>query len=316
MTRTQLLRGAAAVVVVGVVAVFFVRALRANRASLIENPVTLGWWVAIALLAFVAAVAVSGVLWGRIVARLERRPLAATEAIRVHFASWLLKYVPGQAGFVVNKVMWAQRRGTSRTLALISVVYENAFLLVASTVPMVAALLVARAFAGSDAGVSGDAWLVAGGVAVLLVFLHPRILRGVIGTIVRRVAKRRVPDSYFLSGREVIGWVAAFTVPRLINGIGVVVIGVAVADVGTDAWIPLIAAYAIAGALGIMAIFVPSGLGVRESAFVVLVTGALPLDRAIVVALVARVVSTVADVAIAAALGVLSLVKRRKEHQP
>jgi hypothetical protein len=48
--------------------------------------------------------------------------------------------------------------------------------------------------------------------------------------------------------------------------------------------------------------------------FVLLLAGTLPLDRAIVVSLVARVVSTAADVIIAGVYGVLTLVAKRKER--
>lgn len=315
MTRSRLLRGTVATLIIGVVAYFFIRALRANGESLAANPVSFGWWTVIALVAFVAAVAVSGVLWGRIVSRLEERPLPVFEAIRVHFASWLLKYVPGQAGFVLNKVVWAQRRGTSRALALMSVVYENAFLLFASIVPMLAALLVVRAVTGGEEDYSTSIWLAVTAVVILVALLHPYVLRTLIGILAKRLTKDVVPPEYFLGAREVVVTIVMFVGPRLINGVGVAVIAWAIAGVGPEAWIPVTAAYAIAGALGIMAVFVPSGLGVRESVFVVLLAGTLPLDRAIVVSLVARVVSTVADIVIAGAYGAMTLVAKRRKQQ-
>lgn len=40
-------------------------------------------------------------------------------------ASWLLKYVPGQVGAVVNKAVWAAKKRISRVLVIVTFVYEN-----------------------------------------------------------------------------------------------------------------------------------------------------------------------------------------------
>lgn len=311
MTRKQLVRGSIGVAVVGIVAYFFWQALSDNWASLQQADLSLGWWALWATLLFVLAVGISGWLWGRIVGRLDQQPLGRTEGVRVHFGSWLLKYVPGQAGFVVNKVLWGKKRGTSRILVLISVVYENAFLLLGSTVPMLAILVVARA---TGDGVPSAVWLTIAAVVPLAVLTHPAIFRRVVGLLARRTLKREIPAAYFLSTRHTWRYQLAFLAPRAVNGVGVVFIAVALADASAESWIPLAAAYAIAGAIGIVAVFVPSGLGVRESAFVLFATPYLGLEHAIIVSLAARVLATVADILIAAVYGVLTAIKKRKER--
>ncbi|MEX0914055.1 MAG: lysylphosphatidylglycerol synthase domain-containing protein [Demequina sp.] len=297
-------------VVVGVVAYFFWRALSDNWASLEQTDLSPGWWAVWSTLLFVVAVGLSGWLWGRIVGRLDQRPLGATEGVRVHFGSWLLKYVPGQAGFVVNKVLWGKKRGTSRVLVLISVVYENAFLLLGSTVPMIAILLVARTTGES---IPSAVWLTIAAVVPLAVLTHPVIFRAVVGLLARRTLKRDIPSAHFLSTRHTWRYQLAYLAPRIVNGVGVVFIAVALADATPESWIPLAAAYAIAGAIGIVAVFVPSGLGVRESAFVLFATPYLGLEQAIIVSLAARVLATAADVIIAAVYGVLTALKKRRE---
>ena len=53
----------------------------------------------------------------------------------VHSASWLLKYIPGQAGSLLNKLVWGKDKGFSRTLIVITFIYENIFLQLASIIP-------------------------------------------------------------------------------------------------------------------------------------------------------------------------------------
>lgn len=311
LIRKPWVRGGVATVVIGVVAYFFWRSLSSNWDNLQSADLTLGWWALWATLLFVLAVGVSGWLWGRIVQRLDRKHLAGAEGVRVHFGSWLLKYVPGQAGFVVNKVLWGKKRGTSRILVLISVVYENAFLLLGSTVPMLAILLVARA---TGDGVPQAVWLTLAAVVPLAVITHPAIFRRAVGLLAKRTLKREVPREYFLSTRATWQFQLAYLMPRVINGVGIVIIAVALAQAPPESWIPLAAAYAIAGAIGIVAVFVPSGLGVRESAFVLFATPYLGLEHAIIVSLAARVLATAADLFIAAVYGVLTAQHKRTER--
>jgi hypothetical protein len=196
---------------------------------------------------------------------------------------------------------------------LISVVYENAFLLLGSTVPMLAILLVGRA---ADGEVTHAVWFAVAAVLPLIVLLHPSVFHRIVNVLARRALKREVPSEYFLRTGPVWKYQLAFLLPRLINGIGIVAISVALADAPASSWLPLVAAYALAGAVGILAVFVPSGLGVRESVFVLFAAPYLGLEAAIIVSLVARVLATVADLLIAAAYAALTARARRRGEVP
>ncbi|MDN4490832.1 lysylphosphatidylglycerol synthase domain-containing protein [Demequina sp. SYSU T00068] len=310
--RGRAMRTAVAVAVIGVVAYFFGRSLASNWDNLREEDLSLGWWAVAATVAFVLAVAVSGTLWGRIVRRLDPTPVSGVEAVRVHFSSWLLKYVPGQVGFVLNKVVWGQRRGVSRLVILISVVYENAFLLLGSTIPMVAILALAR---GGSLEVSGTVWLALAAMVPLAAATHPAVFHRVVSVLGRRTLKRDVPRDLFLPFGVTMRFQAAFLLPRVINGVGIAFIAAALAGAGPESWLPLTAAYAVAGAVGILAVFVPSGLGVREAVFVLFAAPYLGTEKAIVVSLVARVLATVADALIAGVYGILTLQTRKTRQQ-
>ena len=315
MTRSQLLRGGVGLAVVATVAAVFWRTLSANWDAIRDTDVSPDWWMLGVLACFVLAVAVSGFLWGRIVSRLDNKRLGATEAIRVHFMSWLLKYIPGQVGFVVNKVMWGKRRGTSRLLVLLSVIYENAFLLIGSTVPMLAILVTAQALRGEHIAITTHAWIALAAIVPVFAVAHRGLFSLAMNALAKRTLKRPVPDEYFLSGGTAVRFQLAFLLPRVINGIGIGLTAAALSGASAGSWIPLGAAYALAGAVGILAVFVPSGLGVRESVFVVFAAPLLGVEQAIVVSLVARVLSTVGDAVIAAIVGVLRFVPQREGQQ-
>ncbi|WP_061961337.1 lysylphosphatidylglycerol synthase domain-containing protein [Demequina flava] len=293
-----------AIAVIGAVAWFFGTTLAENWDSLQEQDLSLGWWAAGATLLFVLAVAVSGALWGRLVHTLTHERIGLKESIRAHNRAWLLKYIPGQVGFVMSKVVWGKARGLSRLKILLSVVYENAFLLLGSTVPTILILLLAR---GGDTAVSATVWIAVAAMVPLALAMHPAILSKVLTVLGKRTLGRAVPASALLTTGSALRYQLAFLLPRVINGVGVVVIAVALADAAPSSWIPLAAAYALAGAVGIMAVFVPSGLGVRESVFVLFAAPYLGTEMAILVALIARVLATFADIIIAAIYGLLSI---------
>ncbi|MCL3862709.1 lysylphosphatidylglycerol synthase domain-containing protein [Actinotalea sp. K2] len=318
MTRKRLLRLGATIVVLGLVGYFFARSLAANWDAVREIEIEINCYSVAAVVLFAVAVLVSGLLWGSMLSHLGRLRVPVTDAIRVQCASWLLKYVPGQVGSVANKVMWAHQRGISRTLVVITFVYENVFLLLGSVVPTVVILLVHDAVSGT-AGASSTAL---GSLIPVLLALVPlllvtdrRLFRWAVNLVARRALKRDVPHEYFLGSLPAIGYQLMFLVPRLINGLGFVLIVASFLDVPESSYVPLAAIYVLAGAIGILAVFVPSGLGVRESVIVLLASRYMPVEQAIVLSLLARLYSTVGDILVALVYGGLKI-REVKEGRP
>ena len=116
----------------------------------------------------------------------------------------------------------------------------------------------------------------------------------------RRLLKQGVPEEFFpghrpdpaLRGVEFLG-------PRILNGIGFVLIAATVVVVTPAEWLPFAAAYVLAGAIGILAFFVPSGLGVREAVIVLILSQYIATADAVVISLLARLLSTLGDGVIA-----------------
>jgi glycosyltransferase 2 family protein len=299
LSRKRLLRVGATVVVLGLVGWFFGRALADNWAAVREIEIRVNGWSVGAVALFGGAVVLSGLLWGSMVSRLSGTPVGAADAIRVQCASWLLKYVPGQVGSVANKVLWAGQQGISRSLVVITFVYENAFLLLGSIIPTVVILLLADGLAG----LGGDGWeallpvLLA--LVPLLLVTDRRVFRRAVNLLSRRALGRDLPQEHFLSTRATMTYQLLYLLPRVVNGVGFVLVVVSFLDVPRSAYVPLAAAYVLAGAVGILAVFVPSGIGVRESVVVLLASRYMPVEQAIVLSLLARLYSTLGDVVVA-----------------
>jgi len=307
----RLLRVTVTVLVVGIVAYFFGSSLADNWDQVREQQIGFGWNLVLACLLFTIAVPVSGVLWGAMVNRLNKSKAApAREAIKVHCASWLLKYVPGQMGSFVNKVLWGARKGVSKTLVSITFVYENVFLVLAATIPSAVILVLAL---GGDRFTGDSAALLPVAAVVPLILVSNRwVFARILAPLLKRFAKKDVPPEYFLTNSAMLKFQLLYVVPRLLNGIGFVLVAASVTDVTAGEWLPLAAAYMLAGAAGLLAIFVPSGIGVREAVVVLFASAYMTVPEAIIAALLARLLSTLGDAFVALIYGYLRLMDQRK----
>jgi uncharacterized membrane protein YbhN (UPF0104 family) len=297
--RKRAIRWVLTTIVVGVVAYFFARALWENWDQIQAEHLTFDPWWIVATIVFAVAVPLTGVLWARIVRVLDPTArISSAEAVAVQCASWLLKYIPGQVGSVVNKVVWARKKDISRTLVVISFIYENVFLQLASIVPSAVILLISL---GPQIFGDNVTLLVAPVVIVvpLALVLYKSFFHKMIALPARRVLKKEVPADFFLGPVRSLGFTLEFLGPRIVNGIGFLLICATVTEVTPDEWLPFAAAYVLAGALGILAFFVPSGLGVREAVIVLILGQYMSVPEAIVISLLARLISTVGDAIIA-----------------
>lgn len=307
--RRRALRWILTAVVVGVVGFLFTRALIDNWDAVADTDLSPDGWLVGAVLLFAGAVVISGVLWGAMISQLGKVKVSIAEAVRVHNLSWLLKYIPGQVGSVVNKLAWAQSRGVPKTLTSLSFLYENAFLLIGSIVPTGVILVVLGSF---DVSEGWTVILTVASVVPLVLLTSRPILRWATNIVARRALKREVPQEYFLTSGQALKYQFWYLIPRAVNGAGVVLIAISLFEVPASSYLPLACAYIFAGAAGILAVFVPSGIGVRESVMVLLSVAYLPVEQAIVLALAARLLATMGDGVVAIIYGALKLTDRRE----
>jgi len=315
MTRPKLtpggrkaIRYVGTAVILLVVGYLFYRALAENWTQVQEQHLGFTWLYVAAVVIFAIAVPVSGLLWGQIVNRLSPGPRAGIrESMAVHSASWLLKYIPGQVGSLVNKVAWGQKKGLSRTLMIITFIYENVFLQLASIIPSVVIILLTVGIVVFE-GNPVTLLLPLLALVPLIAVLDRRIFHRLMSLAANRILKQPLPEEYFLRTKFTALYLAEFVIPRIINGAGFVLIAAAIMDVPPSLWLYFGAAYVLAGAIGILAVFVPSGLGVREGVIVaVLLAVNIEPAQAVILALLSRLLSTIGDALVALIYGGLRL---------
>lgn len=282
--------------VVGGVTYFITRTLMKNWDNIQQYNITPNAYSVLGLLLFVLSVIVTGMSWGKILERLSGKEVRTEDAVRVQIASWLLKYVPGQVGSFVGKVGWGAQNGFNKKDITISFMYENIMLLTSSlitTLPIMAVLFFDKL--GANAG-KFLPLLIA--VPLFAVSTKPVFYR-LINFALKLAKKKPLEAQYFLSFKELLTQQLAFLVPRILIGAGFVLICASIVPVNPSQYLGLGATYILAGIIGILALFVPSGIGVREGVIILFASVYFSVETATLLALVARFYATAADVVLA-----------------
>jgi len=279
-----------------VVLVFVWQALARHWAELQSLEFALAWQP----MALAGAVAVTFTTyalqvesWRRVLGGWEQR-LPYGAAARIWCLANLGRYVPGKVWAVAGLVVLAQRAGVAPGTAAASTVVvqavglATAVALVAATTPAAAAPLQL-----------GLAALVA--AATLGLLASPRAAERVTKLLRLSTPWRPLPlpsvlqASMFTLG----GWIthgSAFWM--LAQGLGVTGL----------AWPTAAGVFALGYILGLLALFAPGGIGVREAALVALLTPSIGAGAAVALSVASRILLTVTE---AAAVLVVLLAERR-----
>jgi uncharacterized membrane protein YbhN (UPF0104 family) len=241
----------------------------------------------------VLAVGTTVLSWRAVLAGLGAAlPLPA--AVRIFFVGQVGKYIPGSVWPVLAQMELSRDYGVSRpkaasaSLVVLALAVPCGGLVAAATLPFVSAQAL-RTYG----------WALAA-VPVFAVLLYPAVLSRLLGLAFRVL--RRPPLEHPLTLRPVAagaGWLlasfafygaATWLLARDLDpGVG-------------GARLVLLAAggYALAWTAGFLVLVVPAGAGVREAVLVLALSPALAAGPATLLALVARLLATVADLVWAA----------------
>lgn len=269
-------------------------ALRANWEQARDAAAALPLWVLpAAVLTGMAGLTAQMLAWRALLAGMGS-PLPRRTAARVMFVGQLGKYLPGSVWAFVAQVELARdwdvprTRGAAATLLAVGVTVAAGLAVAAVALPL------------SSAEAARRWWWALALAPLLLAGLHPRVVGWGIRLAARPFARfRGVAEAGPLDvrGRSMaaaVGWTLVAWVPL---GLHVWLLTWAVGGEALRSLGPAVGAYALAWTLGLLVVFAPAGLGVREAVLVVALSPVVDAGAALVVAVLSRLVMTVADLA-------------------
>ena len=209
------------------------------------------------------------------------------------------KYLPGGIWPLVGRAELAVRDGVPRSVAYNSVAVSIAATYLCGA--LVSAVLLPFALT-AQAALSAPLWVFAV-IPLGLVMFHPAVLAHAF----------RLSESVLGKGAQIVvpTWrtsaalVIRHAPPWIANGLATWLVALTFAP---DApLLPLVLAGILSWVVGFLVVFVPGGIGVREAVLTAVASVALPPDIAATVAIVSRLVFTIAD-----ALGAIAAVVVRR----
>lgn len=231
-------------------------------------------------------------------------PLALRGAFRVQYLSQLGKYVPGKVWALVTQIELARElnvprvRSVTATLLAVATSVATGLALAAVTLPL------------TSPQTTRDYWWLFPLAAAMPAALYPRVVTWCLNRALKIVRQPPLEHPVSLAttlraaGWTVLGW-ALFGVHTWL---------LCASAGGSGAKLPLVAtgAYALAFTAGFLVFIAPGGIGAREAALVITLTPVLPSGAPIAIAIMSRVVLTVADLLGA---GVAVLLGRRSGNE-
>ena len=282
-----------------IILALFVYQVKKNWADLTAYTFQLNpWLLALAFLGFMLQELSYGLIWRAVLERLGTH-LGLRTCLRIYLASEFVRYIPGNVWHVLTRILWVGKYGVSRPVAFASMAIELITKLAAGILVFSISLLFWQDFGKVGSLLRGSLLDILGIASIIALFigLHPRILNGVLNWALRRM--KREPIQLTLRYSDILFITLAWCASWIVAGTAFYILLLALWPAAPFVALPIcIGIYAIAWDIGFVSFITPSGLGIREAAIVALFALALPLPTGLasIMALLSRLVSTIAEV--------------------
>jgi uncharacterized membrane protein YbhN (UPF0104 family) len=208
------------------------------------------------------------------------------QLIYVYAKSWMGRYIPGTAPWILGKIYFAAKHGVSKQKLAISSLLEGGLEIVTMLVLSFSLLLFDTRLnvLSKDVKVFMLVITVAGVVALV-----PSVFNRWVSLAYRLVKRERLAAEHLASPATGLQGSVLYLINSLVNGLSLFFIAKGIdPSLSYHNLIFVVGASSLAGAAGMVAVFAPSGLGVREAIQLVLFSLIMPRELALAVTVTTR----------------------------
>jgi len=237
--------------------------------------------------------------------------LSPSDTLKSWLNSQLGKYLPGKIWLLLGRFYFYESRGKSKKSISVALYFEMVTIMVAAGLVFLAALIFFREIWLFDSW-KQSGWLI---LLFLLGFvsLHPRVLQKILNWTL--VQFKREPVSLSISYSDILWILFVCIVSWVIGGVGFYLFVDSVYSVAPQYILFLTGALAISSTLGLVAIFAPSGLGVREGALVYLLSFVMATPVAVIISILTRIWMTLIEIGLIGMAYLISRFQKRTERR-
>jgi uncharacterized membrane protein YbhN (UPF0104 family) len=222
-----------------------------------------------------------------------RQARMSAELINVYSKSWLGRYIPGTAPWILGKIHFASQHGISKSkLAVGSLLEAGVQIVVLLTTSTLLLLFDSRL----DVVPFGIKLLMGALALVGMIALVPPIFNWIVSLAFHLMRRPALAPENRASARTILTAAAQYTLGAVIAGSSLFFIAKSlVAQLDFDSFFFVVATSNLAGAVSMLAVFAPGGIGVREGIQLVLLGVVMPSAFAVVVVAFARLWGVLMD---------------------
>ena len=292
--------------------IFIVLLLQSQWDELRGQEWQLNWiWLFVSAIFLLASWSLEIQIWRHLLMLIGGR-LAYWPAARIWFLSAIVRYIPGNIWQPLSMTLLCKRRGIAPEATLTSILLYQVLILLAAA-PIAALYVSVTGNWGIFTALVVDLapWLVAAGLAPVAIFIvRPSWLIDCVNWALARL--NRKPLNADISRLDLVQLLGLTIADWLLWGVSFMALVFALTPYSTEEMaslaVHLIPVYSIAYAIGFVSLLTPSGLGVREGAFYVLLTPVMGGGAATVAALAMRLWTAVGELL---AAGVSAVIQDR-----
>ncbi len=234
---------------------------------------------------------------------------SVAEMTFVYARSWLGRYIPGTAPWILGKIYFASKQGVSKAKLAVSSFLEGGLQVIVLLVVGIIVILLDPRTRFIDPWLSVVMIVVA---ALGLIALAPPVFNRIASLGYRIVRKQTLDQAHLPSWSVVARGAGLYVVGAAFSGLSMAFVAFAVyPELPWSSVLFIVGATNLASAVSMIAIFAPSGIGVREAILVALLSVVMPTELAFVATIVIRLWSVVIDFAFVGIARLQVLVSRR-----
>ncbi len=276
------------VVFLAAVAVFLVRFFTTNITQIRELDFKINWPVFAASMIFYFIYKVTLASFWHYITVLDHANIRYGEALTAYLYSILGKYIPGKVFMLAARFPAYEREGVPLRKVTVCFFIENICTLLGA-----AFLFLISLFFFPNSILEDYRIVTVLLVVAFFICLNPKIINFFL-KYVEKVAKKKDIQIPFTYG-QMLKVVGLFILNWLIVGTGFYILTCSMYRLPVSELLFAGGIYGLSAIIGILAIFTPSGLGVREGILVLGLSLVMPKEMAVIISIVSRLWATVAE---------------------
>lgn len=290
--------------IVGVILVFWGQVLVANWDEIVNYPWRLSWTSLLqSFIVLMGQLFLVSTIWWRALA-VVGKPIPWRQGTAIWLQAQIARYIPGGVWDVAGRLVLGQQVGVDKRRMSASVGMEMGLQVLSASLFLLVALII-----GADASVRAYLPYVLIVIAISLVMLTPPVFSTLVNWGLKIL--RRPPLVLNITYGNILLLFFMRVFAHGLKGLAYFLFARGLSPIPWSAAPLMISAFVGAWLIGYLAVFVPTGIGVREGALVLLLGPSFPFGMATVSAIGYRVWIAVRDL-LGAFLGVLMARQMKK----